>query len=251
MQEVNQNKKKVVLVTGASRGIGKAVAERFAHAGYAVAVQYHTGKMEAEAFVQQLLTEGYSAMVVQADVSKSAQVQHMVEQIVATWGTIDILVNNAGIAQQKLFTDLTDEDWHTMFGVHVDGTFYCTRAVLPMMIHNKNGVIVNMSSMWGQVGGSCEVHYSAAKGAIQAMTKALAKEVGPSGIRVNCVAPGVIQTEMNKMLDAETLEALREETPLAQLGTVDHVADLVYFLCSEDAAFITGQIIGVNGGMVI
>lgn len=251
MQEVNQNKKKVVLVTGASRGIGKAVAERFAHAGYAVAVQYHTGKMEAEAFVQQLLTEGYSAMVVQADVSKSAQVQHMVEQIVATWGTIDILVNNAGIAQQKLFTDLTDEDWHMMFGVHVDGTFYCTRAVLPMMIHNKNGVIVNMSSMWGQVGGSCEVHYSAAKGAIQAMTKALAKEVGPSGIRVNCVAPGVIQTEMNKMLDAETLEILREETPLAQLGTVDHVADLVYFLCSEDAAFITGQIIGVNGGMVI
>lgn len=251
MQEVNQNKKKVVLVTGASRGIGKAVAERFAHAGYAVAVQYHTGKMEAEAFVQQLLTEGYSAMVVQADVSKSAQVQHMVEQIVATWGTIDILVNNAGIAQQKLFTDLTDEDWHMMFGVHVDGTFYCTRAVLPMMIHNKNGVIVNMSSMWGQVGGSCEVHYSAAKGAIQAMTKALAKEVGPSGIRVNCVAPGVIQTEMNKMLDAETLETLREETPLAQLGTVDHAADLVYFLCSEDAAFITGQIIGVNGGMVI
>lgn len=251
MQEVNQNKKKVVLVTGASRGIGKAVAERFAHAGYAVAVQYHTGKMEAEAFVQQLLTEGYIAMAVQADVSKSAQVQHMVEQIVATWGTIDILVNNAGIAQQKLFTDLTDEDWHTMFGVHVDGTFYCTRAVLPMMIHNKNGVIVNMSSMWGQVGGSCEVHYSAAKGAIQAMTKALAKEVGPSRIRVNCVAPGVIQTEMNKMLDAETLEALREETPLAQLGTVDHVADLVYFLSSEDAAFITGQIIGVNGGMVI
>lgn len=251
MQEVNQNKKKVVLVTGASRGIGKAVAERFAHAGYAVAVQYHTGKIEAEAFVQQLLTEGYSAMVVQADVSKSAQVQHMVEQIVATWGTIDILVNNAGIAQQKLFTDLTDEDWHTMFGVHVDGTFYCTRAVLPMMIHNKNGVIVNMSSMWGQVGGSCEVHYSAAKGAIQAMTKALAKEVGPSGIRVNCVAPGVIQTEMNKMLDAETLETLREETPLAQLGTVDHAADLVYFLCSEGAAFITGQIIGVNGGMVI
>lgn len=251
MQEVNQNKKKVVLVTGASRGIGKAVAERFAHAGYAVAVQYHTGKIEAEAFVRQLLTEGYSAMAVQADVSKSAQVQHMVEQIVATWGTIDILVNNAGIAQQKLFTDLTDEDWHTMFGVHVDGTFYCTRAVLPMMIHNKNGVIVNMSSMWGQVGGSCEVHYSAAKGAIQAMTKALAKEVGPSGIRVNCVAPGVIQTEMNKMLDVETLEALREETPLAQLGTVDHVADLVYFLCSEDAVFITGQIIGVNGGMVI
>ena len=138
-----------------------------------------------------------------------------------------------------------------MFAVHVDGTFYCTRAVLPMMIHKKQGYIVNISSMWGQVGGSCEVHYSAAKGAIQAMTKALAKEVGPSGVRVNCVAPGVIQTEMNKLLDTETLEALREETPLEMLGTAEQVADLVFFLCSEQSAFITGQVIGVNGGMVI
>jgi len=166
-------------------------------------------------------------------------------------GNIGILINNAGIAQQKLFTDITDEEWHNMFAVHVDGTFYCTRAVLPVMIRQKQGCIVNISSMWGQVGGSCEVHYSAAKGAIQAMTKALAKEVGPSGVRVNCVAPGVIQTEMNKLLDTETLEALREETPLEMLGTAEHVADLVYFLCSEQATFITGQIMGINGGMVI
>ena len=251
MCEATQNQKKVVLVTGASRGIGKAVAERFAREGYAVALHYNTGKVEAEATVQNLTSAGYTAMAVQADVRDSAQVQQMVDTVSHALGNIGILINNAGIAQQKLFTDITDEEWHNMFAVHVDGTFYCTRAVLPVMIRQKQGCIVNISSMWGQVGGSCEVHYSAAKGAIQAMTKAMAKEVGPSGVRVNCVAPGVIQTEMNKLLDAETLEALREDTPLEMLGTAEHVADLVYFLCSEQATFITGQIMGINGGMVI
>ena len=251
MCEATQNQKKVVLVTGASRGIGKAIAERFAREGYAVALHYNTGKVEAEATVQKLISAGYTAMAVQADVRDSAQVQQMVDTVSHALGNIGILINNAGIAQQKLFTDITDEEWHNMFAVHVDGTFYCTRAVLPVMIRQKQGCIVNISSMWGQVGGSCEVHYSAAKGAIQAMTKALAKEVGPSGVRVNCVAPGVIQTEMNKLLDTETLEALREDTPLEMLGTAEHVADLVYFLCSEQATFITGQIMGINGGMVI
>ena len=248
-QELKQQK--TVLVTGASRGIGKAVAARFARAGYAVAVHYHTGKAEAETFVQQLVGEGCTAVAVQADIRDSAQVQTMIETVVTAFGDIDILINNAGIAQQKLFTDITEDEWKNMFAVHVNGTFFCTKAVLPAMIQQKQGVIVNISSMWGQVGGSCEVHYSAAKGAIQAMTMALAKEVGPSKIRVNCIAPGVIQTEMNKLLDADTLEALRQETPLEVLGTAEDIANMAYFLCTEEAAFITGQIIGVNGGMVI
>ena len=154
----NQKRHKTVLVTGASRGIGKTVATQFAREGYKVAVHYNSGIAEAEALVAQLIQEGCNVMAVQADIRDSAQVQRMVDSIMAQWGIIDILINNAGIAQQKLFTDITDEDWHNMFAVHVDGTFYCTRAVLPAMIAQKQGVIVNISSMWGQVGGSCEVH---------------------------------------------------------------------------------------------
>lgn len=242
----------VVLVTGASGGIGKAVAEKFAQNGYRVAVHYHNGKERAEALQKQLEQQGCSVMTVQADLRDSMQVQAMIGQIERSWGGVDVLVNNAGVAQQKLFTDITDEEWRNMFAIHVDGAFYCARAVLPEMIHRKRGSIINVSSMWGQTGGSCEVHYSAAKGALQAMTKALAKEVGPSGIRVNCVAPGVILTEMNtRMFDQDTLEALKEETPLETLGTTEDVANMIYFLSKEEAGFITGQIIGVNGGMVI
>ena len=242
----------VVLVTGASGGIGKAVAEKFAQNGYRVAVHYHNGKERAEALQKQLEQQGCSVMTVQADLRDSMQVQAMLGQIERSWGGVDVLVNNAGVAQQKLFTDITDEEWRNMFAIHVDGAFYCARAVLPEMIHRKRGSIINVSSMWGQTGGSCEVHYSAAKGALQAMTKALAKEVGPSGIRVNCVAPGVILTEMNtRMFDQDTLEAVKEETPLETLGTTEDVANMIYFLSKEEAGFITGQIIGVNGGMVI
>ena len=242
----------VVLVTGASGGIGKAVAEKFAQNGYRVAVHYHNGKERAEALQKQLEQQGCSVMTIQADLRDSMQVQAMIGQIERSWGGVDVLVNNAGVAQQKLFTDITDEEWRNMFAIHVDGAFYCARAVLPEMIHRKRGCIINVSSMWGLTGGSCEVHYSAAKGALQAMTKALAKEVGPSGIRVNCVAPGVILTEMNtRMFDQDTLEALKEETPLETLGTTEDVANMIYFLASAEAGFITGQIIGVNGGMVI
>ena len=247
-----QNQTEVVLITGASGGIGKAVAEKFAQNGYRVALHYHNGKERAEALQQELEAQGCTVMAVQADLRESSQAEAMIRQIEQQWGSVDVLVNNAGVAQQKLFTDITDEEWRNMFAIHVDGAFYCSRAVLPAMIYKKQGSIINVSSMWGQVGGSCEVHYSAAKGALQAMTQALAKEVGPSGIRVNCVAPGVILTEMNtRMFDEETLEALKEETPLEKLGEAEDVANMIYFLARKEAGFITGQIIGVNGGMVI
>ncbi|MBQ3509223.1 MAG: 3-oxoacyl-ACP reductase FabG [Peptococcaceae bacterium] len=249
---MTEQKKEIVLVTGASGGIGKAVAEKFALAGYPVVLHYHKGTERAEALQKELAEQGCIVMTQQADLRSSTQVTQMIERITQQWGPVGILINNAGIAQQKLFTDITDEEWRDMFAVHVDGAFYCSRAVLPAMIQKKRGCIINVSSMWGQIGGSCEVHYSAAKGALQAMTQALAKEVGPSGIRVNCVAPGVILTEMNtRMFDEETLDALREETPLEKLGAAEDVASMIYYLSTEEAGFITGQIIGVNGGMVI
>ena len=164
---------------------------------------------------------------------------------------LDILVCNAGIARQQLFTDVSDEDWRTLFRTNVDGTFYCCRAVLPHFIHRKAGKIVTMSSMWGLTGGSCEVAYSATKAAVIGLTKALATEVGPSGITVNCVAPGVIDTEMNANLTPEDLEALRQETPLESIGRPEDVAESVFFLTSEGARFITGQVLSPNGGILI
>lgn len=244
--------RKVVLVTGASGGIGSATAERFSQEGYNVVLHCYQNREAAESLAKTFQAQGHDALVVQADLRQPTQVEQMMELIQQKYGAVDILINNAGIAQQKLFTDITDAEWRNMFAVHVDAAFYCSRAVLPAMIHQKSGCIINISSMWGQTGGSCEVHYSAAKGALQAMTKALAKEVGPSGIRVNCVAPGVIQTEMNsRMLDKETMDALREDTPLECIGTPQDVAAAVYFLATEEAGFITGQILPVNGGMVI
>ena len=174
-----------------------------------------------------------------------------VEELFRLAGPVDVLVNNAGIAQQKLFTDVTEEDWRRVFAVDVDGVFRCCQCALPHMIHEKAGSIVNISSMWGQVGASCEVAYSAAKAAVIGLTKALAQELGPSHIRVNCVCPGVIDTEMNAALGADTMDALREETPLGRIGAPEDVAAAVSFLAGEESSFVTGQILGVNGGFVI
>ena len=237
---------KTVLITGASRGIGAAAAQLFANRGYRVAVNYHRSRREAEALAGEL-----GGIAVQADVSDPAQVQKMVDNVLEKFCQLDILVCNAGIAQQKLFGDLTDADWRHMFGVNVDGMFYTIRAVLPHFIHNKAGRIITVSSMWGQVGASCEVAYSASKAAVIGLTRALAKELGPSGITVNCVAPGVIATEMNAHLDASALETLREETPLGAIGTPRDAAESICFLASEAAQFITGQVIAPNGGLVI
>lgn len=240
---------KTALVTGGSRGIGNAVARALAADGFGVVVNYRC----AETAAKQLQTELNGAYgqgccrVFRADVSDRAQVEEMFRFA----GGVDVLVNNAGIAQQKLFTDLTEEDWDRMFDVDVKGVFHCCQCALPYMIHEKRGKIINISSMWGQVGASCEVHYSAAKAAVIGLTKALAKELGPSGIQVNCVAPGVIATEMNANLDAETMASLREETPLGVLGTPRDIAEAVRFLAGNRSDFMTGQVVGVNGGMII
>ena len=237
---------KVVLITGASRGIGAATARRFAAGGYKVVVNYHHSKDQAEALAAEI-----GGVAIQADVADPAEVQKMVDNVLDKFCQLDILVCNAGIAQQKLFGDLTDADWRRMFAVNVDGTFHAIRAALPHFIHRKAGRIVTMSSMWGQTGGSCEVAYSASKAAVIGLTRALAKELGPSGITVNCVAPGVIATEMNANLDEEAMAALAEETPLGTIGRPEDVAEAVWYLASDGARFVTGQVLAPNGGLVI
>lgn len=243
--------KGVALITGASGGIGRAIALRLARDGYAVAVHCYRNEQKAQAVCDEILAMGGCAEVFVCDITDADAVDFMVNEICRTLGCVTVLVNNAGVAQQKLFTDLSVEEWHRMMAVHADGAFYACRAVLPDMIRAHSGSIVNISSMWGQTGGSCEVHYSAAKAALIGLTKALAKEVGPAGVRVNCVAPGVIRTEMLAELSRETLNDLEEETPLCRLGTPDDVAAAVSFLVSEGAGFITGQVLAPNGGIVI
>ncbi len=239
------------LITGASRGIGRACALAFAKEGYCVAANYRTHEKEALSLREEIRAMGSVCEVFHADVADRAQVDDMVRGIQDVFGRVDVLVNNAGIAQQKLFSDITDGDWQRMFDVNVKGMFHCAQAVLPMMIGAKRGRIVNVSSIWGMAGASCEVHYSASKAAVIGFTKALAKEVGPSGIQVNCVAPGVVDTDMNALLDEGAREALREETPLGCIGTPDDIAQTILFLASEKAKFITGQILSPNGGLVI
>lgn len=242
---------KSVLITGASRGIGAACVRRFAAAGYAVALNYHRSQAAALALAEEINQAGGRAMAVQADVADPLDVNRMVDNVLDNFCQLDTLVCNAGVAWQGLITDCTDETWRRLFAVNVDGAFYCCRAVLPHFIHRKAGRIVTVSSIWGLTGGSCEVPYSASKAAIIGLTKALAKEVGPSGITVNCVAPGVIDTQMNENLTADDLEALRQETPLERIGTPEDVAQSVFFLASEAAGFLTGQVISPNGGILI
>ena len=243
--------KGVALVTGASGGIGSAIAVALARDGYAIAVHCYRNEQKAQEIREEIIAMGGTAEVFVCDITDADAVDYMVNEICRTLGCVTVLVNNAGIAQQKLFTDLSVDEWQQMMAVHVDGAFYACRAVLPDMIRAHSGVIVNVSSMWGQTGGSCEVHYSTAKAALIGLTKALAKEVGPAGIRVNCVAPGVIRTEMLAELSRETLNDLEEETPLCRLGTPEDVAAVVAFLVSDGAGFITGQVLAPNGGIVI
>lgn len=234
---------RTALITGGSRGIGAAAVRAFARAGFRAAFFYRADEAAAQAVLRET-----GAAAIRCDVSDPECVREACREAERTLGHIDALVNNAGIAQQKLLTDITDEDWRRMLDVNLSGAFYVTRAVLPGMISRKRGSIVNVSSIWGQVGASCEAHYSAAKAGLIGLTRALAKEVGPSGVTVNCVCPGVIQTDMLGGFTSGDLAALAEETPLGRLGTPREVAAAIVWLCQEDAAFVTGQVLGVGGG---
>ena len=240
-----------VLITGASRGIGAQCALTFAKAGYDVALNYCRSEEKALALVKEIEALGVRAFAVQADVADSAQVKGMFDAVRAELDTVDVLVNNAGIAHVGLLTDMTDDEWRRLIDTDLSGTFYCCREALSDMIRAHSGVIVNIASMWGEVGASCEAAYSAAKAGVIGLTKALAKEVGPSGVRVNAVSPGVVMTDMMAGFSDEDVAALKEETPLIQLGMPEDIADAVIFLASEKARFITGQVLSVNGGMVI
>jgi len=242
---------KTVLITGASRGIGAETARLFAENGWSVGINYHRSRERAEELVRILRAQGAEAGLYQADVSDQEQVGRMTERFLADFGHIDALVCSAGIARQELFTDITPDSWREIMAVDLDGVFHCCQAVLPDMLRRKAGKIVTLSSMWGQVGASCEVAYSAAKAGVIGLTKALAKELGPSGITVNCVAPGVIDTEMNGNLSEADKAALAEETPTERLGTAGDVARTIWFLVSESGDFFTGQVLAPNGGFVI
>ena len=242
---------KYALITGGSRGIGAAAARLFARRGWGVAVGYCQSRERAEALAGELSGLGVPALCVRADVADEGQVQRMVDEVLEQFGRLDILVCCAGVSYVGLISQISGEEWRRLFAVNVDGVHYCCRAALPHMLERKSGSIVTVSSMWGQVGASCEAAYSAAKGAVIAYTKALAKELGPSNIRVNCVAPGVIDTEMNAHLTGEDLAALADGTPLGRIGTPEEAAAAIAFLAGDESSFLTGQVICPNGGLVI
>lgn len=234
-----------VLITGGSRGIGRAMVELFAAEGWRVAFTYLHSADEAKA-----LSENTGALAIRADAESEEEILASVATAEAALGAVDCLINNAAISGFSLVTDITTAEWERFLRINLTAPFLYSRAVLPAMIRRQKGRILNISSMWGLVGASCEVHYSAAKAGLIGFTKALAKEVGPSGITVNAIAPGVIETDMNRALSEEDLAVLKEETPISRLGRPEEVARAALFLCSEDAGFITGEILNLSGGFV-
>ena len=235
-----------ILITGGSRGIGRACVEHFSSLGHKVAFIYKSNHTMAKS-----LSESTGAIAICADISKGEDASAAVFAAFTKLGSIDVLINNAGISQIKLFSDITDDDWQGMINTNLSSAFYITREVSKHMVSQKSGRIISIGSMWGKVGASCEVHYSASKAALRGMTMSLAKELGPSGITVNCIEPGVIATDMNASLSEDTLRELCDETPLCRIGRPEEIAYLAEFLASDKASFITGQIIGADGGFAI
>lgn len=234
---------KNIIVTGGSRGIGAAIVRKFAKEGNRIILNYNKSEVEAEKIKEEFPN---NIVLYRADVSKFDQVKAMCNYCINEFKSIDVLVNDAGISQIKPFADITEDDWDNMINVNLKSVYNCTKCVIDNMIHNKKGKIINIASIWGEIGGSCEVHYSVSKAGIIGFTKALAKEMGLSNIQVNCVSPGIIDTDMNKMHD---LNELKQEVALNRIGTPEDIANVVSFLASNQADYITGQVISVNGGM--
>lgn len=240
---------KNIIVTGGAKGIGRGIVEALAKEHHHIILNYYHSEQEAISIKEELSSNGYDIRIYKADVSKRDQVKGLVEFAIKELGTIDVLINNAGIAQDRLFTDITDEDWNNMIQTNLNSVFYMTQEVTRHMIKNQNGSIINISSIWGMVGASCEVHYSVAKAGVDAMTKSLAKELGLSNIRVNSIAPGMIDTSMNDGYTKEEVEEIRKEIPLQRIGKVCDISKCVEWLVED--MYTTGQIISVNGGWVI
>lgn len=238
-----------VIVTGGSRGIGKCLVENLARDGYNVLLNYNKSEKQARKIQEDLRKDGIIIEIFKADVSKKEQVKAMVEFALKKWGSIDVLINNAGIAKLQMFQDVKEEDWNEIIDTNLKSAFYASQEVLQSMIHKKKGLIINISSMWGQVGASCETVYAISKAGIDAMTKSLAKELGPSNIRVNSIAPGVIDTEMNSKIDEHIKNQIKDETPLRKIGEPIDIYKCAKWLIEDE--FTTGQVIGINGGYVI
>lgn len=243
--------KKTALVTGSSRGIGRAIATKLAREGWNVCINYIERQDKAEELEKMLSDEGCSVMSCRADVANRAQVEAMVEKVKERFGAISLLVSNAGVAGQCLIQEVSNEMWQRYFDVNVRGAFNCVQAVLPDMLHEKQGSIVTISSIWGLRGASCEVTYSATKAALIGFSRSLAVELAPSGIRVNCIAPGVIDTDMLDALPEEIMDSLADQTPMGRIGRAEDIAGAVSFLAGEQAGFITGQVICADGGFIV
>lgn len=242
---------KTILITGASRGIGKEIATKFAKNGYNIVLNYNKSEKKAKELSDNLNKLGARTLLCKADVSNDKEVEKMIKNALATFGSIDVLVNNAGVALSKILQETTSTEIQKTFGVNTFGTINCTKAVVKNMITNKSGKIINISSIWGKVGASMETVYSASKGAVIAFTLALAKELAPSNIAVNCICPGVIETDMLNCYTDEEKNELKVNTPMLRLGSPEDIANAVYFLASDNASFITGQVLTIDGGFIL